>query len=208
MTQYFRSFTGPVTRSDQHTLEGRIVPWASPTRIVELDENGQPDRYRESFERGAFDAQLKTDNIGIIRKITLRDEHTEGLGKIGWALTLSDRDDGLWGTFRVRDAAVPDVAQMYEDGIDGLSVGFHPLRAGTRIEARGTTDEHRVRTRAYMDHVALVATPSYSDARVLSLRDADDELAEADAELERQQYLGELDGWLVQARSGSARWGK
>jgi HK97 family phage prohead protease len=206
VTQYYRSFTGPLERTDHHTLQGRVVPWGTPTRVVELGEDGQPDRYNESFERGAFEMQTKTDNIGIVRKIALRDEHSEGLGKIGWALELDDRDDGLWGTFRVRDAAVADVAQMYEDGIDGLSVGFHPLRAGTRIEERGTDEEHRIRTRAYIDHVALVATPCYSDARVLALRDVDELVVEAEQEHQRDLFLAELDSWVSEARTGAQRW--
>jgi HK97 family phage prohead protease len=200
VSQHFRAFGGPLERADPHTLEGRLVPWSEPTVVAELDEEGRPDRYTEIWERGAFDTQVRSDNTGVIRKIALRDEHIDGLGKIGWALQLQDRDDGLWGKFRVREAALADVSQMYEDGIDGLSIGFHPLRAGTRIEARGTADERRYRSKAYINHVALVATPAYDGARVMALRDADELVADSEADHARTQFLAEIDSWLVDNR--------
>jgi HK97 family phage prohead protease len=196
--QLYRSFTGPIEQTDAHTLTGRIVPWGQEAVVIEPDETGERlVRYSEQWERGAFDTQLKAENQGIVRKIALRDEHAEGLGKIGWALALHDRDDGMWGTFRVREAAMADVSQMYEDGIDGLSVGFHPLRGGTRVQVRAQGDELRVRSRAYIDHVALVATPTWAGARVLALRDSDEMVADMETSRAQDEYLAELDGWLT-----------
>lgn len=167
----YRDLAHPLDLVDEHTLEGVLVPWEEVATVIDVDVDGRIDRYRERFERGAFDMQLSAAQSGVIRKVELRDQHAGGLGKMGYALALEDRDEGLFGRFRVRDANVRDVQQMYADGIDGLSISFHPLpRGGTRVDGYGD-EEVRTRTRAYLEHAALVATPAYPTARVSALRD-------------------------------------
>lgn len=201
-----RHFAGPVELLDERTLRGRVVPWGEQARIVELDDAGRPDQYREMFSRGAFDAQLTAQNPGVVRKVEFRDTHDGGLGKMGWCLDLVDSDDGLYGTFRLREANLDDVAQMIADGIDGLSVRFHPLRGGTQADRSGR-DRLVTRTRAYLVHVALVPVPAYASARVLALRDSPDELlAEQDAADARTRELADLQAWLEVTHRAGLRW--
>src|SRR4029077_18698768 len=97
-----RELAEPLTVVDDHTLTGRVVPWDQPADIYEYDDRGMPVHYREAFARNAFSDQMGHRNPGTIRKIELRDQHDGGLGKMGYALELTDVDDGLYGTFRVR----------------------------------------------------------------------------------------------------------
>jgi HK97 family phage prohead protease len=195
-----RAVTGPVEMVDDHTLHGMVVPWGQPARVMDPDS---PAPYLEQFDRAAFNDQLDygADNRGIIRNVTLRDSHDGA--PLGYALELDRRDDGLYGTFRVRDAHIRDVRQMYDDGIDGLSVRFHPLaRGGSRTDGGVTT-----RLRAIIEHVALVATPAYTSAKVLAVRaDRALDIAEADRAAAAHRELAELDGWLAESRAKRLRW--
>lgn len=206
MTQLLdRSFSGTV-ELDGHELVGRVVPWAEPAHIVELDDTGRPVEYREQFERGAFAGQIDAANAGVVRNIELRDQHDGGYGKLGYALALEDRDDGLWGRFRVRSSDIDYVREAVADGVDGLSIRFHVLRGGTR-----KIGDVLSRVRAHLAHVALVATPAYASARVALARSdgavtAEEALAEQQADEARRADLADLDAFLAQSREAGERW--
>jgi phage head maturation protease len=211
----YREIAQPLEMVDRNTLEGQLVPWGVTATVTDLAPDGRFERYKERFERGAFDPQLTAGDEGVIRKVELRDQHEGGLGKMGWALALEDRPDGFWGRFRVREANVRDVAQMYEDGINGLSMSFHPLpRGGTRIDGPDGPEQIRTRVRAYLEHAALVATPAYPTARVLALRDqpgiesieAADEVDAAEAAERRRADYEAMTAWLADSDERRLRW--
>ena len=200
METFDRAMTGPVEMVDDHTLRGLVMPWLRPARVMDADA---PAPYLEQFDRGAFDLQLDygARNRGIIRNITLQDRHDGET--LGYALALDRADDGLHGTFRIRDPHVRDVRQMYDDGIDGLSVRFHPHpRGGTRV-----IDGIVTRLRAVIEHVALTATPAYVGAKVAEVReDRTLEVIAADLDAERVAEFDELDAWLAESKGKALRW--
>lgn len=193
----YREVSGPVDIDRDGTIFGRIVEWDVDAEVVEPIDVGF-DHYVERWARGAFDAQARSTNRGTLAKVELRETHVEGLGKVGYALAFEGRDDGEYATLRVLPRHRDDIAQMVADGIDGLSVGFHPKRGGTIVrqrEAAGGLDL-RIRTDAHLEHVALVAEPAYGGARVLEMRDAAD--AERFAAAQRLDALEQIDELLAQ----------
>jgi HK97 family phage prohead protease len=89
---------------------------------------------------------------------------------IGVTLAIEDRSDAAWGEWRVSDTLLGnEVLALARDGVPlGLSVGFMEVPGGSRWSA----DRQRVtRTRAELDHVAVVRVPAYSGAGVVGVRD-------------------------------------
>jgi HK97 family phage prohead protease len=75
----------------------------------------------------------------------------------------------LHGVWKISKTALGDeVLELVRDGaVSGLSIGFVP------ITDRWAPDRSRVeRLRAALDHVAVVRTPAYPDARIAALRAA------------------------------------
>ena len=192
--------TGPMELVDRDTLRGMMVPWMRPARVMDDDS---PAPYLEQFDRGFFDRQVDAGatNKGIIRNITFVDGHHGG--PMGYALALEPADDGMWGTFRIRSAFVDDVKRMHDDGINGLSMRFHTApRGGSRMINGVTT-----RLRGVVEHVALVATPAYDDARVAAVReDRTLALIDADEAAAAAAELADLDAFLSGAKERSLRW--
>ena len=81
---------------------------------------------------------------------------------VGRALTLDDRDDGLYGTFQVaRGAAGDEALSMAEDGVwDGFSIG---LGQGGKFALKAGV--HHAVTVPLME-TSLTPSPSFDDARV------------------------------------------
>lgn len=189
-----RATTGPVQIDGQGILEGRIVPWELDAEVVD-HVDGRPDHYIEAWRRGAFDPQTKSTNAGTIRKVDFVDTHTD-TGRVGYALAFEDRDDGQWGQFRILPRHLEDVSQMVTDGIDGLSIRFHPKANGVVSSWTGRL-ERRLRTAAHLIHVALVAEPAYVTARVMAMREAEEELIAERAALARTVEADEIIAGMV-----------
>lgn len=69
-----------------------------------------------------------------------------------------------------KTAVGDDVLELIRDGaVTGLSVGFTPVRDDRGTEAGGRV----VREQARLDHVAVVRSPAYPDARIAALRNAE-----------------------------------
>ena len=201
-----RSFVGPVDAVDGDLVVGRVVPWSTPAKVTDLDDQGRLDRYVEQFHPGAFDRQIAAGRSAFGR-IPFQDDHVGGYGKVGHTVDLDSRDDGLWGTFRLSPHLAATVRQQIDDGIDGLSIRFHPLPNGD-VQDRSGQGRAVTRTAAYLVHVALVAVPAYADARVLVARSAGEDecewdaaLAGAEAAASRSEYASELSAWLADTAS-------
>lgn len=180
---------------DARILSACLVPYGQVTDIVDMGPDGAPDRYQEAFALGAFQRQVEAAqaNGGVARRVTFVDQHMDGLGKLGYALSLREEPTGLFSDLRVLPPFVATVETQLADGVDGLSIGFVPLR--TQRQADGV----RLRTRASLIHVALEAQPAYQDAKVLAMRAAQDAAdEEAAAQREAEQWRAELDAWLAQ----------
>ncbi|HKY15893.1 MAG TPA: HK97 family phage prohead protease [Microthrixaceae bacterium] len=126
-----------------------------------VEHNGRA--IEETISRGAFGAIRNR-----ARKFKVNLEHDPDRW-VGTVLDL-DPDDprGLVGTVKIRrnpegDQALNDAA----DGLLGASIGMAVAPGDETI-----TDGRRVITKAYLDHVALTATPAYVGAEVLEVRSA------------------------------------
>lgn len=199
----FRSIATTLERTDRRTLEGLFMPWDVATPVIDIDPiTGAPDRYREGFRAGAFDRQVSSAEPGVVRRIVLRDQHHDGLGKLGHVVSLRNEDAGLHGVVSLLPSRVLDVDALLEDEVTGLSCEFHPLGRSVRDE-----DGTIWRTRAHLVAVALEAQPAYADARVLAMR-ASDEIAALDAEeaAAARREIDDLDEYLTSARDSVRRY--
>jgi HK97 family phage prohead protease len=146
--------------SDGRTLVGPVLPWGVEARVL--------DRGRlvtETFERGALHG---TDPARV--PLTATHPRDAGTLPIGVTLTIDDRADAAWGEWRVSDTMLGnEVLALARDGVPlGLSVGFAEIPGGSRWSA----DRQRVtRTRAALDHIAVVRVPAYAGAGVAGVRE-------------------------------------
>jgi uncharacterized protein len=160
---HVRSFTSALQVRDEgdgRTLVGPVLPWGVEARVV--------DRGRlvtEVFERGAFEG---TDPARV--PLTATHPRDAGTLPIGVTIELEERSDAAYGSWRVSDTLIGnEVLALARDGVPlGLSVGFVELPGGSRWSA----DRQRVtRTRAALDHIAVVRTPAYAGAGVAGVRE-------------------------------------
>jgi HK97 family phage prohead protease len=146
---------------DGRTLVGPLLPWGIEAEVL--------DRGRlvtETFARGALDG---TDPTRV--PLTARHPVDAQQLPIGVTVELRDEADALHGAWRVSKTALGDeVLELARDGVPlGLSVGFVEVAGGSRWSA----DRKRVtRTRAALDHVAVVRVPAYAGAGVAGVRAA------------------------------------
>jgi HK97 family phage prohead protease len=144
---------------DGRTLEGPLLPWGVEARVL--------DRGRmvvETFQRGA----LADADPARVPLTALHPKDNQEL-PIGVTVELEERDDAAWGAWRVSKTALGDeVLALAADGVPlGLSVGFAEVPGGSRWSA----DRRRVtRTRALLDHVAVVRRGAYVGAQVVGVR--------------------------------------
>lgn len=126
-------------QGDGRTLIGRVVPYGVVADVAD-PPNFTP--YKESFAPGAFRAQLSAANrIDVL----LNYEHRQGISDIvGRGVSLEDKPDGLYGTFRMLTHADGDKAlELYHAGVlRGMSTEFSARKSRTvdgvveRVDAR------------------------------------------------------------------------
>ena len=189
---------------DGRTLEVLLVPWDQTTRVVEL-VNGDLLDYNEGFHRGAFDRQITAgqSNAGHFGRITFFDQHPDkatgdrGYGKLGRLRHMADTDAGLTGRIRVDTDNVQKVKDARDEGINELSIEFHPLASTGDERQRGS---EVWRTDAFLTGVALDPMGAYQGAEILAMRADADLLAEQSANAD---VIADLDKWLDTERD---RW--
>jgi HK97 family phage prohead protease len=146
---------------DGRTLVGPVLPWGVEARVVD-----QGRLVTETFERGAL---ADADPARI--PLTATHPRDAGTLPIGRTLSIEDRADAAWGAWLVSDTALGnEVLALARDGVPlGLSIGFAEIPGGSRWSA----DRQRVtRTRADLDHIAVVRVPAYAGAGVAEVREA------------------------------------
>jgi HK97 family phage prohead protease len=145
---------------DGRTIEGPLLPYGVEARVM--------DRGRmvvEVFERGAL---ADADPARV--PLTATHPRDAGTLPIGVTVELRDDADALHGAWHVSATALGDeVLALARDGVPlGLSVGFMEVPGGSRW----SPDRRRVtRTRATLDHVAVVRVPAYVGAGVVGVRE-------------------------------------
>ena len=144
---------------DGRVLVGPVLPWGVEAKVL--------DRGRivpETFERGALQG-------GDPGRVPLMWTHPRdpGVLPIGVTVELEERADAAWGAWRVsRTTEGDEVLELARDGVPlSLSIGFAELPNGSRW----SPDRRRVtRTRAALDHVAVVRVGAYRGAEVVGVR--------------------------------------
>ena len=151
---------------DGRTLVGALVPWGVEARVL--------DRGRlvvETFERGA----LADADPARIPLTALHPKDNQQL-PIGVTVELEERVDAAWGAWRVSRVPLGDeVLALAHDGVPlGLSIGFMEVPGGSRW----SPDRRRVaRTRALVDHIAIVRRGAYVGAEVVGVRSEPEQVA-------------------------------
>lgn len=149
-----RAYTAELeVREDERQIVGVAVPYGVQIRV---------GRYLETFRPGAF-----ADHPAA--PLTATHPRDAGTLPIGVSVELRDEPDGLHGVWKISKTSLGDeVLELVRDGaVTGLSVGFVP------VTDRWSPDRSQVeRVRAALDHVAVVRTPAYPDARIAALRAA------------------------------------
>jgi HK97 family phage prohead protease len=161
---HLRQFTSTLAvrdGGDGRTLHGALLPWGVEARVLDAGR-----LVTETFERGA----LHGTDPG---KVPLTATHPRDAGTlpIGRTLTIEDRQDAAWGEWLVSDTMLGnEVLALARDGVPlGLSIGFEEVAGGSRW----SPDRQRVtRTRATLDHIAVVRVPAYQGAGVAGVRAA------------------------------------
>lgn len=154
---------------DGRTIEARIVPYNTPTQVVDLPEYGGTGvPYLERWLPGAFERQANAANRV---DVWLNFEHEDGFrGIIGHGKALREAPDALYGTFRVEPGPDGDKAlHMVKEGVlTGLSIEAIPT--STRRTMEGIVD----RVKARLDKVSLCrgGLAAYKGAEVLAVREA------------------------------------
>jgi HK97 family phage prohead protease len=160
---HVRSFTSSLAlraEGDGRTLVGPVLPWDREARVL--------DRGRlvtETFQRGAL---AGTDPARV--PLTALHPKDAGTLPIGLTVELRDEADALHGAWHVSKTTIGDeVLELARDGVPlGLSIGFEEVPGGNRWSA----DRQRVtRTRAQLDHIAVVRVPAYQGAGVAGIRE-------------------------------------
>jgi HK97 family phage prohead protease len=144
---------------DGRTLVGPLLPWGIEARVV--------DRGRlvvETFERGAL---AGTDPAAV--PLTATHPRDAGTLPIGVMVELEERADAAHGAWHVSDTMIGnEVLALARDGVPlGLSVGFAEIPGGSRWDPART---RVTRTRAALDHVAVVRVPAYVGAGIVGVR--------------------------------------
>ena len=154
------------TEGDGRTLEGVIVPWDRPAQVL------RPIKGIELFRRGALTKTLRDRTTPI----PLLGLHAEN-GPVGKLVDSHDDEVGQHAVFRLfNTAAARDAAELVREGIwTGLSVGGTGIPARTKVTHQTDGSKLVERFEIRLDHVGLVRTPAYADARVLALRAEEDE---------------------------------
>jgi HK97 family phage prohead protease len=166
-----RQFAVELEESDGRTLEGRVVPYGVSATV------GDPPDYRpyeEAFVRGAFAGAVKAPNRVYLTFEHDLSPHPAPDNIIGHGVEFEERDDALYGRFRVLDDPGGEKARLLirEKILGAMSVEFKPL-SKPRI-VNGVVQ----RLKVHLDRVALVRQGSYPGAEVLALRhklEAEDE---------------------------------
>jgi HK97 family phage prohead protease len=188
---------------DGRTIEARIVPYNTPTQVVDRPEHGGTGvPYLERWRPGAFAKQAKAPHRV---EVYLNFEHEPGIrGIVGHGVALREEPDALYGTFRVHPGPDGDKAlHMVNEGIlTGLSVEAIPTR--TERTSEGIVD----RVRAFLDKVSLcrAGLAAYQAAEVLAVREAPPEPDDAEEaeEAEPEPAVVTWDNEVIRSAPDSA----
>lgn len=163
---------------DGRTVVGRIVPYNEIADVVEMNDEGELVKYRETFPPVSLTkmmqgAHARGDDYSFMR-FTL--DHEDDFGhRIGFAKSVESRDDGAWAWLRLYESDdLPKVRSMLTESHTGLSVEFVATRSRTRDD--GVVE----RLGVHIGTVTATPQPMYAGAKIMALRGEDLETMAAD----------------------------
>ena len=141
------------------TIHGLAMPF---DQVADVDDGY--GRYQEVFRRGAFTRTIAERGP----KVKLFTQHGTHRLPIGRATLLREDSTGLRAAFAVAATQEGDEALelVRSQTVDGLSVGFVPVRERTTVD--GVVERLEVALR----EVSLVWSPAYEGALVAGVRSA------------------------------------
>ena len=190
MHVYLRQFDDAFTvEGDGRTVIGRIVPY---NETIEFFDMWDGVMKRERFVPGAF---AKQSSPGAWSRVRLAYEHDDGFtNNLGYGRSIEDRDDGAYATFRLYEPDAAKSREMIGHSHGGLSLEFEP-------RGRESTDSDGVivRDNVHVHRVGITPDPAYRGAKVLGVRERDEQAAERPA----TPHLDEVRAALDELRRGA-----
>jgi HK97 family phage prohead protease len=148
---------------DGWTVYGRAVPYGVEQMVT---DDGGLTFYAESFESGAFSRDVGKGGRWV--NLMLGHQGDDGDRYLGRCLTLDERDDGLYPTFRL-DRTHPQAEAARAGELTGWSVSAKVYRSQESRRSDGTKAIRR--QVCGLSHVAATASPQYAGAGVLVARE-------------------------------------
>lgn len=184
-----RQIAGGVTTGEGRTVDVKIVGYGE--QIEHNDGLGGVPKgviYREEWAQGAFDHQLSAAH-----RVLANCEHEQGIaGVIGHGVSLIEREDGLYGSFKIHETPAGETAlTLIREGVFEMV----SLEARGRKSVRTTAGVIR-RVKADLLGLAFARFGAYPSAKVLALREemiVEEEVNELDPNpelIERCRRLG------------------
>jgi HK97 family phage prohead protease len=145
-------------RGDGRTICGLACPFDRPTEIRDVSGS-----YREMFRPGAFARTIRERGD----RVRLLAQHDAQRFPLGRATRLTEDARGLVMEARVSATVAGDeVLALVADGaLDGLSVGFQPVR-----DAWSPRRDSVERLEVRLMEISVVTAPAFDDARILAVR--------------------------------------
>lgn len=168
----------------QRTIELVVMPYETEALVPY-----QGRMVRETIARGAFDGIERRAN----RVRVNRDHKAERT--IGRAMSFHpSRDEGLVAVVRIAQTDLGDeTLTLAADGVLDASAAFAPM-APLDWEGRS---KYTV-SKAWLGHIAMTPDPAYTDARVLSVRNAEQAVI-----LSPTPNLDEVRSWRLADQPGA-----
>ena len=153
----YRKATGVITEAGNE-LRGIAVPWNDYAEI----QDG-PLLFREKFA---------ADSVSIPESATLRyghDERAIPLARVGaGTITFRNGEHGLMFSASLPESAFSIREALKRGDLDGsVSIGFYAEKDIKKSTRGGKVAFTRTVTAASLDHLALVETPAYKNARAI-----------------------------------------
>ena len=173
----------------QRIITVLAVPYESPAQIVYRQE-----LWNEVFSRGSYDGiDPQRRRIPATSVLEVPNEKHENGQLVGRIISADPhRQDGLVSEVKIsRTSRGDETLELANDDALSCSVGF---MVKNRLDQEFNRDTRTRRIhRAFLDHLAFVATPAYDGARVLAVRSADAEVT--DEELQQDGATPLFDKW-------------
>lgn len=181
----YREFAASITPGEGRTVDVLIVPYGE--QIEHNDGFGGVPKgvvYREEWTAGVFAHQGNAAN-----RVLANVEHEEGIaGIVGHGLSLIEREDGFYGSFKMHDTPEGEKTLMLiKEGVfSGVSVEARPRKS------QRTVDGLVRRVKADLVNIAFTRFHAYKRSGILAIREEANEITLIDEALQPVEMKPEL----------------